>query len=72
MATAPVCLDDPAPPTWAECVSVQLVEASEPFALSPEVLAECGQAFAAGFFIVTAFWGFGYAASYVLDGIKRA
>jgi hypothetical protein len=56
------CVD----PVWVD------VSAAVPFTLSETVLATMGECFAAGFFIVTAFWGLGYGASYVIDVIKRA
>jgi len=42
-----------------------------PFVLTDEMLAGCGEAFAAGLFITVSFWGLGYAAGLILNAIKN-
>lgn len=56
------CVD----PVWID------VSGAVPFQLTDAMLANCGEAFAAGFFIVTAFWGMGFCLSYIADVIKKA
>lgn len=70
MATVPVCLDVPAPADLASCVELVLVPYAEPFVLNEAVLAQCGEAFAAGLVLVVMFWGLGYGAGLIMKAIK--
>lgn len=64
-AAAPVtaCVD---PLVWVD------VSASQPFTLTTAHFTTMGEAFAAGLFLVVAFWGLGYVGGAILDVIKRA
>lgn len=46
------------------------VSAAVPFTLSSAHLANMGQCFAAGTFLVVAFWGLGYGAGLIMRAIK--
>lgn len=71
MATAPVCLDDPAPLTWADCVNVSQVQYVEPFDLSAMDPAVLGSWWTAGFGLVLSVWLMAKVVSIVLEAIKR-
>lgn len=55
------CVD----PLWVD------VSGAVPFELTEAMIGNCGEAFAAGLFIVVSFWGLGFAAGKILDAIKR-
>jgi len=66
------CPDAVATPPAACVAPVQLVDVTPavPFELTSAHLTNMGEAFAAGLFIVVAFWALGYGASMVLRAIR--
>lgn len=52
-------------PVWVD------VSAAVPFELTAAHLSTMGEVFAAGVFIVVAFWGLGFAADLILNAIRR-
>jgi len=54
------CVD----PIWVD------VSAAVPFTLTEAMIANCGEAFAAGLFIVVFFWGLGYAGGAIIRAIR--
>lgn len=71
MATQPICTDDPAPATWAECVTVVLEPVADPTEPFPWDPAEVGTWWTAGFGVVLTCYLFGKVVGVVLEAIKR-